>query len=238
MDKGYVRLWRKSIDSGIIKNHKVWVFWTWCLMKANHEKDYKQIVGFQEVVLQPGDFIFGRKASSKENGLSEQNIRTCLSFLKKSKNLTIKSTNKFSIISIVNWSTYQFIEDETNQQSNQQVTSNQPASNHKQEPLNNKTKELKNRKPAKKKFSPPTMAEVETYFFENGYTKNSGKTAWGYYDAGDWKDSRGNQVKSWKQKMRGVWFKDENKIIEKIPVFRVKPETQEDIDKEIEEAMK
>lgn len=137
MDRGYVRLWRKSIDSGLIKNHNIWIFWTWCLMKANHRKDYKQTVGFQEVFLQPGDFIFGRKMAAEETELSEQNIRTCLTFLKKAKNLTIKSTNKFSVISITNWATYQHIEKEINQQINQHVTSNQPASNHKQEHKNN-----------------------------------------------------------------------------------------------------
>ena len=57
--------------------------------------------------------------------------------MKKLKNLTIKSTNKFSIISIINWDTYQSCDiatnHQTNQQPNQQVTSNQPATNHKQE---------------------------------------------------------------------------------------------------------
>ena len=40
--------------------------------------------------------------------------------------------------------------------------------------------------------------------------KESAEKAFNYYEAGDWKDSNGNQVKSWKQKMQGVWFKDEN----------------------------
>jgi hypothetical protein len=102
-------------------------------MKANHRTDYKQVVGFQEVILQPGQFLFGRKKASEETFLSEQNIRTCLTFLKKSRNLTIKSTNKFSIITVVNWSTYQYIEDETNRQTNKQLTSNQPATNHTEE---------------------------------------------------------------------------------------------------------
>ena len=70
----------------------------------------------------------------------------------------------------------------------------------------------KNKKSKKKQFSPPTKKETEDYFIGNGYTKKSGGQAWEYYVAGDWKDARGNQVKNWKQKMRGVWFKDENKI--------------------------
>jgi len=68
----------------------------------------------------------------------------------------------------------------------------------------------------KKKFIPPTKEETQQYFFTNGYTKQSGLKAWQYYDAGDWKDSTGKAVKSWKQKMRGVWFKDKNLIIQKI----------------------
>lgn len=64
----------------------------------------------------------------------------------------------------------------------------------------------------KKKFSPPTISEVEEYFFENGYSKESGKRAFQYYDVSNWIDSKNNHVKNWKQKMLSVWFKDENKI--------------------------
>jgi len=141
MDRGYIKLWRKSLDSGLIQNHNAWILWTYCLLKSNHKKDFKKVVGFQEILLQPGQFIFGRKRAAEETGLSEQQIRTCLSFLKKCKNLTIKSTNKFSIISIINWGCYQHTENKNNQQSNQQVTSSQPASNHKQEQKNRRTEE-------------------------------------------------------------------------------------------------
>ena len=141
MADGWVKLWRKSIDSGIIKNHKVWIFWTYCLMKANHEKNYKCIVGFQEVPLMPGQFVFGLKVASEETGLSIQNIRTCLVFLKKYQNLTIKPTNKFSVITIINWETYQHNDIKTNKQTNTRVTSSQQTSNNIQEHKNIRTKE-------------------------------------------------------------------------------------------------
>ena len=64
-------------------------------------------------------------------------------------------------------------------------------------------------KPKKEKFAPPSLDEVDKFFKEHGYT-NADK-AWNYYNDGDWKDSKGNPVVSWKQKMRMVWFKDENK---------------------------
>ncbi len=47
--------------------------------------------------------------------------------------MTIKTTNKFSIISIVNWNTYQIERQTSNQQNDQQVTSKRPATDHKQE---------------------------------------------------------------------------------------------------------
>ena len=77
MPEGYIKLWRKSLDSPVWDNPKVWRFWTWCLMKASH-KDYKTTIGFQEIALEKGQFIFGRLQASKETKLSEQSVRTCL----------------------------------------------------------------------------------------------------------------------------------------------------------------
>lgn len=131
MQRGYVKVWRKISDAGWFKNHKLCTFWLWCLTKASH-KEYDMIVGCQLVHLMPGEFVFGRKSAAEELDMSEQNLRTLLDFLKTTKNITIKVTNKFSIVSIINWSTYQQDENEINQQSNQPLTSNQPATNHKQ----------------------------------------------------------------------------------------------------------
>jgi hypothetical protein len=106
MNRGYVKLWRKSVDAGWIKNHKLWAFWTYCLMKASH-KPFKAIVGNQEVFLAAGQFVTGLRVISKETGLTIRETRTVLAFLVNAGNLTIKTTNKFSIITIVNWNTYQ-----------------------------------------------------------------------------------------------------------------------------------
>lgn len=57
----------------------------------------------------------------------------------------------------------------------------------------------------------PALDEVITFFTENGYTRDIAVKAYHYYAEAGWKDSRGEPVRAWKQKMRGVWFKDENK---------------------------
>ncbi len=69
-----------------------------------------------------------------------------------------------------------------------------------------------NDKKPKKVFTPPLLEDVILFFNENQYSDLGAKKAFEYYDEGNWKDSKGNQVKNWKQKMRGVWFKDEYKI--------------------------
>jgi hypothetical protein len=124
-DSGWIKLHRQLLTNGWLKNHKVLTFWIYCLLKAVH-KPTKAIIGFQEIHLLPGQFIFGRKKASKETRLSERQIRTCCEFMKKAENLTIKTTNKFSIITVVNWHIYQSGQVENDQQSDQQATNNRP----------------------------------------------------------------------------------------------------------------
>ncbi len=80
------------------------------------------------------------------------------------------------------------------------------------EPNAIKERKGKEKKGNSKEFTPPTQEEIIAYFTENGYTKQAALKAFQYYESAKWKDSKGSQVKNWKQKMIGVWFKDENKI--------------------------
>jgi hypothetical protein len=126
MPEGYIKLWRKSLDSPVWDNPKVWRFWTWCLMKASH-KDIDIMVGYQNITLQPGQFVFGLNNASLETKLSIQSIRTCLSILKNDDSITVKSTNKYSVISIVKWQDYQdnSTNKATNNSTNQQTNNKQ-----------------------------------------------------------------------------------------------------------------
>jgi hypothetical protein len=140
MDKGYIKLWRKSLHDGWIKNHAVWIFWTYCLMKATH-KEYNAMIGAQIIPLLPGQFVFGLYKASEETGLSIQQIRTSIKFLEKSENLTSKTTNKYSVITIINWGIYQGQENENNNQINKPITNKQQTNNNIQEHKNINTKE-------------------------------------------------------------------------------------------------
>jgi len=77
--------------------------------------------------------------------------------------------------------------------------------------VDGKHKLLPTKKVVKKVFTPPTELEVINYFTKNGYTEESARKFYGYYNP-EWKDSNEKLVKNWPQKARGVWFKEANKI--------------------------
>lgn len=70
---------------------------------------------------------------------------------------------------------------------------------------------LKSRK--RNSFEPPKLDEVKLFFTQNGYNESGAINAFKYYEDGNppWHDQSGKPVRSWKQKMRAVWFRDEFK---------------------------
>lgn len=115
----WIKLHSKILNWEWYKDYKTKSLFIHCLLKANWQ-DGK----YRGVKVPRGSFITGRKKLSEELGMSEQNIKTALNHLKSTNEITIKSTKKFSIISINNYDMYQ----QTNQQTNQQLTNNQPQS--------------------------------------------------------------------------------------------------------------
>ena len=117
-----------------IKIHSQLINWEWyknqnvkdvflhCLLKANW-KDGK----FEGIDILRGSFVTSLKSLSDELGLSVQTIRTSLKHLILTKELTMKSYNKFRIITINNYEFYQQVNKEFNKQltNNQQTTNNQ-----------------------------------------------------------------------------------------------------------------
>lgn len=104
--EGWISLYRKLLNSEIFQNEKLLKVWIWCLLKATH-KEHVQLVGRRKIELQKGQFIYGRKKASEELRMKESTVRDYMSLLKNLQNIDIKSDNKFSIVTIVNWELYQ-----------------------------------------------------------------------------------------------------------------------------------
>ena len=122
MQRGYVKIRRKLEDSGLLQMHGTLALFMFILIKATHKKTkIGSPIGVIE--LEPGQYISGRHKLSAAVGLSEREIRTCLSRLEELDILSIKTTSRFSIYTIVNYSIYQ----DCDQPSDQQTTSRRPA---------------------------------------------------------------------------------------------------------------
>jgi hypothetical protein len=142
------------MTGGWIKLHRPFLKWEWyqdskmvhlfihLLLTANHETNK-----WQGIEIERGQLVTGLKKLSGYTGISVQSIRTSLMRLKSTSEITIKTTNKFSIITICNYDIYQsydeLINNQNNKQSNKQLTNKQQTTNNKQEYKNIRIKEVK-----------------------------------------------------------------------------------------------
>lgn len=166
--EGWIKLHRKMIDWEWYKDSNTFHLFAHLLFSANYKK-----TKWRGIEIERGQLLTGRDQLSANTGISTQSIRTSLERLKSTNEITIKSTSKFSIITICNYDKYQDdekpINQQSNQQSNQQLTSNQPATNHIQE-----SKEGKELKEGKKK---DTTSSLQASFdvFYTAYPKHKAK---------------------------------------------------------------
>jgi len=225
MSYGHIKLYRSLLDSKVFANEKSLKIWIWLLLKATFEKRFVSIVigkGKHTVELMPGELIFGRFQAEEALCIDGSTIYKKLKEFEQEEMIMITSNSHYSIITICNWDIYQSIINEevaTNElPSNSQVATNelpsnsQVATNELPSNTNKKDNKVNKEKKVNKVFIPPTQIEVENYFAENGYSKESAVNAFKYYDISGWVDSRGAKVRNWKQKMLSVWFKEENRI--------------------------
>jgi hypothetical protein len=118
MDRGFVKLWRKYRDSGLLKNHKLWAFFSYCNLKATYTP-HTELINGSVVHLDIGECVIGRKTVASDLGMSEQNVRTCIKNLEDLKKITSRTTNKFTVIKMLDWA--------LEQGENDTIVNNQPS---------------------------------------------------------------------------------------------------------------
>lgn len=141
---GFVKLHRCILHKAIWKNPNLFRVFSWCLMKATWI-EYEEIVGMTKVVLQPGQFVFGRFKAAEELGLKPSTVVDCMKWLKANTTIDIKSNNKFSLVTVINWDLYQSEEDESDTKSDTK-SDNKPTTSRQQADTNKNTKKVKKEK--------------------------------------------------------------------------------------------
>lgn len=139
MNRGYVKLWRKTKDSPVFAHEGLLKLFILCILKANHKPADVIIPGILKPIhLEPGQFITGRESlwedyhqlhlKKKPRRKPTPHAITVFRWLLTLQDMSIlhiKSYNKYSIITVLNWIQYQ--------QNEQQMHINCTSNVHKQE---------------------------------------------------------------------------------------------------------
>ena len=192
------------------------------LLKANHKPNSFIFNGKKEII-NTGQVLTGSEALAKESGLSRQEVRTALSVLCDPTIgfSTIRSTNRFSVISIAKYKEYQ--EKSTSTSTNKQPTTNQQLT------TNNNDKNEKNEKKGERAaHDVPSLGEVRTFIQGRGFSVDP-VLFFNHYESKGWAG-----IKSWKALLEKWEAQDAKKREEKeSPQYR---EAKENRRRELEEA--
>ena len=115
MHRGFIVLWRKFLDSSFYTDHYAVRLAIHLLLKSNHEPK-KIIFNGNLITIDRGQLITGRNVLAAELKMDSSNVRNKLVLLKNSGFLDIKSNNKFSLITVCNYDTYQKVKQQNGQQ--------------------------------------------------------------------------------------------------------------------------
>lgn len=163
---GWIKLHKSLIDWGWYKDANTKAVFIHLLLTANFEPS--EYMGEQ---IERGQVVYGRKELGKNLTLSEREVRTALTHLKATNELTSTTTSRFSIGTLVNYSKYQDLQGSTDQQNDQQndfpATSKRPASDQQATTSKNiRSKEFKNLRKDKGGGNPPDTPTLPAQIIE------------------------------------------------------------------------
>jgi hypothetical protein len=126
------------------------------LLSANHTDGI-----WRGIKIERGQYLTGLNSLNEKTKISIQTLRTCLKRLEKTGEINMQVTNKYRLITICKYESYQDSQQATNKLPNNQLTSNQQATNSKQEEEEYKKK--KNIEERKADFSKSLTTHLELY---------------------------------------------------------------------------
>jgi len=187
MNNGWVSIHRKLLDWEWFDDSRIVHVFIYCLLKSNHTP--KKWRGVQ---VNRGQFITSVAHISGDLPISTQQVRTALKKLKSTGEITIKTTNKFTMISITNYEDYQ----DTNKQNNKQITNKQQTNNKQITTNNNDNNDNNEIKKNGSRFAPPSIQEIQNYINEKQYSVDA-ERFYNFYESKNWMVGK-NKMKKWK----------------------------------------
>lgn len=137
---GHIKLDRRILDWEWYDDNVIFKVFLHILLTANY-KDSK----WQGIDIKRGQLIISINNLSVKTGVSKQQARRAISSLQKTGEITFKSTNKYSTITICKYDTYQSVKIDSNTQNNTQTTcetTSKQQTNRKQTTTDKESKEV------------------------------------------------------------------------------------------------
>ena len=197
-NKGWIFVWRKIVDTSFYKDSYALHLALHLLLRANH-MEKKILFNKKDLIIERGQVCCGRYTLAQETGIKPSTIRDKLQLLKNIGFLDIKSNNKFSIVTIINYESYQNSKEHLRQQPRQQPDNRLPATRQQPDTNNNdnNVKNVNNDKEVnffsyftlktKKNFRLTEAArELIRKRFDEGYTLEQLKQAVDNFMRDDW----------------------------------------------------
>jgi len=136
--EGWIKIHRKMLDNPIIcKDSDYLSVWIYLLVNATH-KEIPALFKGQKITLKQGQLITGRKSISSKLKISESKIYRIINDFKSEHQIEQQTSNKNSLITIINWNRYQ-----NNEQQNETQMNNKRTTNEQQMNTNKKVKNVK-----------------------------------------------------------------------------------------------
>lgn len=193
----YIKLSRKILEWEWWDDINTCRLFIYCLLKANW-KDGR----FKGMVIPKGSFVSSIPKMSDETSLTIREIRTAISHLKSTGEVTCKSYAKYTVFTVKNYCEYQQSDLQNDRQATDKRHSNDMLTTTIEEYKEGKNNKKEDTNVSKKKFVPPTVEEVRAYCQERG--NNVDPQAFvDHYTSNGWMVGK-NKMKSWKAAV-GTW---------------------------------
>ncbi len=136
MYRGYVKLWRRLLDSPIFTNEALLKIFIYCIFKMHipprdetgkfiYESKWLPVITGKsktEVEIKPGQFLFGRQITAKRLRMNSSSVRNRFKKLENMRIVDIQSYPHYSLITVNDWKDYQGITSEKGQAKDRQRT--------------------------------------------------------------------------------------------------------------------
>ena len=126
--EGWISIHRKLIEASWFKKSEYVHLWLYLLLKANH-KDKEVFIGNEKILIKRGQLLTSRNKLSEAVHVQENKIYRILKCFENEHQIEQQKTSRYTIISIVNYDTYQKNEQVIEQQMNNERTADEQPMN-------------------------------------------------------------------------------------------------------------